>query len=698
MMDFRKGLGIEARWREADEEYVPHELDFGTTRKRFETDQDSGLRSRLVPVGDASQQWRSAASAPTLLAKIQTALSLIFDNQPEAELVALLKKFTATTDLAYSLWKRNWSITDAKEKYKLFIFNLFKYGWAVQRTYPRLVSYPKKVLKSIDTENPDKNVYEDQQIEWFNDVDRQNLDPFRTWIDELSTPYDPYSTNEGYYEIDYSYDQFMTEFGVYPGSKFVRPNSALVRMDNAGKTNRQQVGRASTNSDSKQRQDVVTVGFFESRLKDLFAIWIPKDNIIVYQSPLPNDDGLISITHTLLVLRNAKLPYGTSLWEILRQNKQLYDKMKNMTMDQLVLSIMKFGFYNGTSMALGDGLIQIVPGQARQITNSSGSAKDAVNWMEIPGPGGESWKGLEFLQASMDDETGITPTLEGEITGKTLGEILHAKESALKRLKTPVQNIAWAIEQDAYLSMSWMGQLYAIPAIKEFTSLEDMVSYEKEEGVNHEELFGDVDPENPDKYIKLTATYLPEIALHLEDNEGKLVQGKESQFFKISNQENKPNEKTKRIKPSQLKWKGIFKVIPRSIIDSSQELVKASKMELFNIMAPLLQAPPEIMAKPLREIIKANEEDPKDWLPDEFLQFLDTGQVPPPPGAPGMPPNGAPPGPEGAPGAIPPAGGQSMQANAGTAPNGGAPTVLPASQIPQQIKAGQPNGLFNRKL
>jgi hypothetical protein len=62
MIDWRESLGIEKKWKEADEEYIPHELDFGTTRKRFETDQDTGLRSRMVPVGDVTQQWRSAAS------------------------------------------------------------------------------------------------------------------------------------------------------------------------------------------------------------------------------------------------------------------------------------------------------------------------------------------------------------------------------------------------------------------------------------------------------------------------------------------------------------------------------------------------------------------------------------------------------------------------------------------------------------
>src|ERR1035437_333758 len=136
MIKFREQLKLEGRWREADQEYLPHELDFGTTRKRFETDQDTGLRSRMVPVGDITQQWSKASTAPPFLSKIQTAIGLIIDQMPEAELVPLLKRYQATTDMAYALWKRNWQISGSKDKLKLTVFNLFKYGWAVQRTYP----------------------------------------------------------------------------------------------------------------------------------------------------------------------------------------------------------------------------------------------------------------------------------------------------------------------------------------------------------------------------------------------------------------------------------------------------------------------------------------------------------------------------------------------------------------------------------
>jgi hypothetical protein len=44
--------------------------------------------------------------------------------------------------------------------------------------------------------------------------------------------------------------------------------------------------------------------------------------------------------------------------------------------------------------------------------------------------------------------------MQGEVTGKTLGEILNAKESALKRLNVPLENIMFALETEAYISLS----------------------------------------------------------------------------------------------------------------------------------------------------------------------------------------------------------------------------------------------------
>jgi hypothetical protein len=74
--------------------------------------------------------------------------------------------------------------------------------------------------------------------------------------------------------------------------------------------------------------------------------------------------------------------------------------------------------------------------------------------MEVPGPGKDAFEGLKMIAGGIDDDSGITPTMQGDITGKTLGEILNAKEAALKRLNVPLGNIMYALETEAYISIS----------------------------------------------------------------------------------------------------------------------------------------------------------------------------------------------------------------------------------------------------
>src|SRR6185503_10262682 len=138
MQEFRKASKVEDEWKEADAEFEPSDLDNADKKMHFEADQETGLRSRLVPISDTDEDWRSRNSDPILANKIQTALSIILDQNPEAKLTAFGKKFEQRVALAYAMWKRNWGISNAKEIYKLFVLDLAKYGWAAGKSYPRL--------------------------------------------------------------------------------------------------------------------------------------------------------------------------------------------------------------------------------------------------------------------------------------------------------------------------------------------------------------------------------------------------------------------------------------------------------------------------------------------------------------------------------------------------------------------------------
>lgn len=670
MRDYREGLRVEKIWKEADAEYQPGDLDdVNKAGVRFETDEAQGLRTRLVPVGDDIDEWRSRNSDPTLLAKIQSAIAIIIDQNPQGLLTPMGKKFEKSTAFAYAVWQNNWNISGSKEVYKKFVFNLAKYGFGLGRSYPCKIAFKKDILTEVG-ETPDKNVYEHAVHTWYNGVKKEVLNPFRTWLDENSKPYDEYSTNDWYFEKDFSYDEAKVEFGDYANfDKLIKPNADL-------KVSYNEIESGTTDKDDqkKTRKDMVTIGFYENRLKDLYVIRIPKINAILYYSPLPNDDGKLSLWHAPWMLRSIDRPDGVSLWEMIKQKKQLYDKMQNMTMDQLVLSIMKMFFYTGTSTLLADGKIKIQPGVGKQMVNGK------VDWMNVPGPGKEAWEGLQYIKAGIDDDSAIPPVIEGQMTGKTLGEVLHAKEAALKKMKIPVENIAYAMEQDAYLTISWSTQILSTPEVKEFAELSDIQAYEQENGVQRSQLFGNKDEETGAPTGPFKATYLPSVSLKLEKQGDKLVESTKDRFFQIG----------KDIPVTSMYWRGVFRVIPKSIVNSSEELIKQNKMQLFNIIVPLLGAPPDNYAKPVSQIIKVNEEDPKDWLPDTWIQFLEQDAqslfTPTPTPAIMPPPEG---GPTPQPGPTTPvnSGGKvptnqtSMQGAAGTTPAAGGPTVLPQAQI-----------------
>jgi hypothetical protein len=109
-----------------------------------------------------------------------------------------------------------------------------------------------------------------------------------------------------------------------------------------------------------------------------------------------------------------------------------------------------------------------------------------------------------------------------------------------------------------------------------------------------------------EEQTSLTATCLPQLALHLEDRNGQLFESEKSRFFQVG----------KDILPTSLKWRGIFKVIPRSLVGDSEIIMRQTKTEMANMLIPLLSLRPEIAYKPAKQLCKINEEDERDWLPD----------------------------------------------------------------------------------
>ena len=596
LQEFRKqvhyGTNLETLWAESDKEYVPHRL--GTTGKRvIATDEEKGWRGSLITLG--ADDWQSDIAQTNPYTKINTALSILVDRNPSGVFLPASKRYTATTELIKQLYQRSWEYAKSKNQLKLFIYNLAKYGWACARTYPLRITRKVRVLKEYNQEEPAKSKYEKKEIVEFNDIFRENLDPWNVWIDDMARPSNQFSVRDWCWRKVYAKDTAEEEFGKYPNWKYVQ----------IGGITTDKVDQLSNSNKQFREKELIEVYFYENRLKDLFLVIANGVPVIIEPLPISDAKGIkkLSLWQTYWTLRHGESPYGIGIYEAIRWDQKMLDRVRNMTIDQLTLSIYKMFFYTGTQTLQETGDIKIKPGVGKQVLNP----KD-INWLEIPGPGQDAWLGIERFKKDIDESSGISDTLEGTITGKTAFEIAQAKEAALKRIKSPLDNVLEALDAEAYITISLIQILYSIPETYKIADPLLIEDYLREIG-------SDTDLYERDEEGNFTAKVFPEFPLQLEEDEnGNLIETAKTQFF--------------RIKPKLMQWEGIVNVKAQSILTGSKQVDKALELEMYNILIPLLAQPPEIYSKLGKNLVRLYDKDPRDILPDTWID-MEAQQTPP---------------------------------------------------------------------
>lgn len=578
------GIDLDQLWQDADKGYIPHRLN-SRKKKVLTTDEDKGLRGQFVQVGDGN--WQSDVSQSNPFVKIQTALSILIDQNPTGVFTSTRKQFQATTELIKQLYQRSWETAQSKEQLKLFVFNLAKYGWACARTYPLRLEREVNVLKELNQEDPSKNVYEKKTVVEYNDIMRENLDPRNTWIDDIAKPSNTRSLRDWCFRKVYDMDQAKAEFGKYPRWKLVK----------AGGNTEETVEPIKNTNRTYKSDNLVEVYFYENRVRDLFCVIANGVPVILEPLPISDNKGLkrLSLWQAYWNLRHAESPYGIGIYEAIRYDQGLLDRIRNMTIDQLTLSIYKMFFYQGTQQLNETGEIAIKPGVGKQVLDPKNIA-----WLQVPGPGQEAWQGIQLFRNDVDEASGITDPLLGQITGKTAFEIAQAKEAALKRLKNPLGSITDALNEEGYITISLIQTLYSIPETFSLSDPKLIDDYLKEIESNPE-LF------SRDEAGQFKAIVYREFPLNLDkDEKGNLIETKDTKFF--------------RVMPHLLSWEGIINIKSQSILTPSKQVDKALELEMYNILIPLLAQPPQIYNKVAKNILKLYEKEPADILPDMWLQ------------------------------------------------------------------------------
>lgn len=615
LQDYRKnhfGIDLDKLFADADRDYMPHRLK--KKGRKITTDEDKGWRGNMVELG--SQNWQSDLSQSNPFIKVQTALSIMVDRNPSGVFTPGSKKFVATNELMKQLYERSWEYAKSKAQLRLFIFNLAKYGWATGRTYPLKITRKVKVIDQYNEDEPEKTTYVDKEVVEYNDIYRENLDPRNVWMDDQAKPNNQTSVNDWMWRKVYDVDEFKDEFKGWTNAKYVKPGGNIqdtVATNITTKTGNKQT----TNS------NLVEVFFYETKRKDQFIV--EANGIPVIIQPLPISDGTgvkkLSLWQAYWNIRHSESPYGVGIYESIRYDQAFLDRVRNMTVDQLTMSIYKMFFFTGTNALTDTGEIQIKPGVGKQVLNP----KD-IAWMQVPGPGPDAYKGIEMFRKDLDEASGITDPLTGEITGKTAFELAQAKESALKRLRNPLDNILEALNEEGYITVSLIQLTYSIPETYAISDPQLIEAYLKEVG-SDPDLYERNESENPETGEAtgtFTAKVYPEFALNLDkDEKDNLVETSDTEFF--------------RVKPELLKWEGIISIKSQSLLTPSKQVDKALDLEMFNILSPMLQGmameramklsagqPANIddltMGKTATMVIKLYDKDPKEIFPDEWLK------------------------------------------------------------------------------
>ena len=380
------------------------------------------------------------AQEPIAFSKIMIATQVLAGKLPDATVIADDKVYARAM---YELWKRNWSMTGANGENTLMLTyqNLFTYGWAAWRVYPRRVQVKRNGVDKI----------------LFDDIYREPLECTRTWLGIGFNNGDVWSQSEVYYERDMPKDTF---FEMYPDSK---KNKTKLEYISASKE--------ATDENTEKVNTSVTLGYYENVLTNRYIVVCGK--MVIFDGELPNNGSHGSVIVTRCFQKNLNDPYGVGLYEMMRGNTAIYTYINSLNAQQVEAEIFPLLF--GTQIQNGSATYKRGP----NIVNPKHPGTD----IDVVKTSGNVQQGMMFAdrqKENIETNTGINNIVAGSGTENTLGSTVIMKEAAYNRLVAPRNSIIIGLEQDAHIANTWMVQTYAVDKIFMIDSDDQLAEFTKQ--------------------------------------------------------------------------------------------------------------------------------------------------------------------------------------------------------------------------
>lgn len=533
--------------------------------------------------------------------KVQTALGILIDADPTYIMESDNPKYDNTKILLKALAEKSWRNTNSLGQFKLSVFNSARRGWFGGRTFNRRLFHDARYLKSVSESG--KRAYETRLVTKLDDIAYLNISNYNMWLDEQTRPEDFFSTRDWMWREVWYIDDLRRTFAKadFPNMEYVHAGGDT-RENIQGVFTRNAANNKTGISPLASKRGMTEVYFYENWPADQFII--EANGVMIVWEPLPQNNKRLSCSYGQWHFRGDDTIYGMGIIEEMENDEELADRIINMDMRQLLATIAPMGFYSGTE-DFEDENIRVSPGILRRTMNP----KD-INWLQIPQGNNAGLDKVAWLTTKQEAKTGITPVLEGlapDPSGQvTAFQVGVQRESALKRLALPLKSLQYALKNEFDNRIALIQQVYS--------------HYDVDHLVGDEEVFAYLDSVNadPDFFMienkgtadeKFYALRYRMANLNVEKTEqGTYIESENSKFFAI--------------KPEMLAFSGFTSVDETSLLTGSKALDQADTLRMVNMLVPLLAGPMQANAKPAKQLIVAFDRQPKDWLPQEWLDFL----------------------------------------------------------------------------
>lgn len=388
---------------------------------------------------DQNRSGVPVSQEPIAFSKIMIATSVLAGKLPDAQVIADDKIYAKA---AYELWKRGWSMTGSNGENTLMLTyqNLFTYGWAAWRVYPRRVQVKRKGV--------DKILYDD--------IYREPMDVKRTWLGIGFNHGDCWSWGEVYYEKDITKEDF---FAMYPQAK--------------GKKGLEycSISEEAKDENSEKAQTSLTIGYYENVLLNKFIIVCGK--LVIFDGELPNDGSHGSVITARCFVRNQNDPHGVGLYEMMRGNTALYTYINSLNAQQVEAEIFPLLF--GAQVQNGTATYKRGP----NIVNPKHPGTD----IDVVKTSGNVQQGIEFgklQKQTIEDITGVNNIVAGAQGESTLGSTVIMKEAAYNRLTPPKNSMVAGLQLDAHIANTWTMQTFSVDKIFMIDSKDQLAEFAKQ--------------------------------------------------------------------------------------------------------------------------------------------------------------------------------------------------------------------------